>query len=94
MDPTPREDQAREYVQALRGFYVHVAIYLTANVVLFLLDLFTPGGPWFMWPLFGWGVAVAINGVAVLTSGRFFGPDWENRKLAKLREHEAAAGHR
>lgn len=94
MNQSPSEDQAREYVRALRGFYVHLTIYLTANLLLFILDMLTPGGPWFMWPLFGWGIAVAMNGVAVLTSGRLLGPDWENRKVAKIREHEAAAGHR
>lgn len=86
------DDQLREYVEALRGFYVHLAIYLVVNLMLFLIDMLTPGGPWFFWPLFGWGIAVLINAVAVFMTGRVFGADWMNRKVDALRARAAHSG--
>lgn len=90
--PMHTDQQLREYVEALRGFYVHLAIYLVVNLMLFLIDMVTPGGPWFYWPLFGWGIAVLINAVAVFMSGRVFGPEWMNRKVDALRSRAAHAG--
>ena len=86
-------DPAREYVRALRGFYLHLATYLIANLMLFVLDVLTPGGPWFYRPLLIWGIAVALNGVTVFMSGRFFDAEWENRKVEKLHGRGAHAGH-
>jgi hypothetical protein len=93
METTTREEQTRKYVRDLRDFYVHVTIYLTVNVMLFAIDMLTPRGPWFYWPLLLWGVGVAANGGAVLASRRFFVTDWEERKVAKLRAREAHAKH-
>jgi len=40
-----------------------------------------------------WGIAVALNGVTVFMSGRFFDAEWENRKVEKLHGRGAHAGH-
>lgn len=42
-------------------FYEHLRSYIIVNIVLFALDLFTSGGVWFFWPLFGWGIGVAFD---------------------------------
>ena len=88
---TPTQDPAREYVNQLKGFYVHLVIYIAVSVMLFLFDWLTPGGPWFYWPVLGWGVAVVINAVAVFVSGHFFGASWENRKLDEYRRRGGGA---
>lgn len=89
---TTTTDPTRAYVRALRDFYQHLAIYLVVNVMLFVIDAVTPGGPWFYWPLLFWGIAVAINGVTVLMSWRVLGADWEERKVNELRQRAAHAG--
>lgn len=89
---TPAEDPARAYVTQLRGFYIHLAIYAAVSGMLFLFDWLTPGGPWFYWPVLGWGVAVGINAVAVFISGHFFGASWENHKLEEYRRRARSAG--
>ena len=80
------DEQAREYVRALRGFYTHAIVYVVVNVMLFAMDMATPGGPWFFWPLLGWGVGLGVNAVALVAMRRF-GASWENRKLAELGHH-------
>lgn len=82
-------DPTRKYVRELRDFYTHLSIWLVVSVLLFVIDALTPGGPWFYWPVLIWGVAVAINAVSVFFTGRFLGPDWEQRKVDSLRARGA-----
>ena len=72
--------QARRRLRARRDLYQHAAIYAVVNLMLFLLDFLTPGGPWFFWPLFGWGIGLASHTVAVV-----FDELWDGRE----REEEA-----
>jgi hypothetical protein len=56
---------------ALRAFYIHLAIYAVANLILMGLNLWrapAEGEPreyWFVWPLAGWGIGVAAHGLAL-----------------------------
>ena len=78
-------DPTRKFVRDLRDFYIHLSIWLVVSALLFVIDMLTPGGPWFYWPVLMWGVAVAINAVSLFLSGRLLGPDWEERKVGELR---------
>ncbi|MCX6062993.1 MAG: 2TM domain-containing protein [Caldiserica bacterium] len=79
--------KARDRVQELKGFYAHVAMYLLANVALAVLNLATlkknDGIVWFIWPLIGWGIALAVHAISVFGIGRFLGKDWERRQIQK-----------
>jgi hypothetical protein len=86
MDDARANDTERQYVNALRGFYGHLTMYIVVGIFLAAIDWLTPGAPWFYWPLFGWGIGVVMHGVGLLISNRFFGPDWEARKLASLEQ--------
>ena len=46
----------------------------------------SPDGLWFFWPLMGWGIAVALHALRVFGAGRWFGADWEERKIDELME--------
>ena len=49
-----------------RVFQVHGAAWFAVNAFLFMIWLVTGAGfPWFLFPLFGWGIAVAIHATAV-----------------------------
>ncbi|MEM9624288.1 MAG: 2TM domain-containing protein [Pseudomonadota bacterium] len=75
------EEQARERIEELKGFYAHLAAYVAVNVCLVLLNLITsPGYLWFFFPLFGWGIGLAIHAVNVFWTGN----EWEARKLEEL----------
>ena len=74
----------RRRVSELRDFYIHATIYAAVNATLLAIDLLTPGGPWFWWPLLGWGVGLFSHAVSVFGAGRLWGPEWEQRKTAEI----------
>jgi hypothetical protein len=64
-------DQANEVAKAVRrvnarlALYIHLAIYVAVNLLLLLINLLTsPGYLWFLWPLLGWGLGIAIHALA------------------------------
>ena len=77
--------RAQKVVQARRGLYGHAMVYAIVNTALFVLDQLTPGGPWFYWPLIGWGIALVINAVVVVT-GLTPGSEAEERAIRRYLE--------
>ncbi|MDF3831545.1 2TM domain-containing protein [Cupriavidus basilensis] len=101
----PSDDQAgpeaqaywRAYrlVKALRGWYIHLAVYLCVNAFLWLRYFFLPAQNWsrhhldggWPWPLattLAWGLALSLHGLSVRfrLSGR--GREWEERKIREF----------
>ncbi len=86
MDPTleshPLYAEAREHVRELRGFYGHALAYVFVIGSLALMNFATtPDHWWVQWPAFGWGLGLAIHALTTFTRGRFFGRDWEERRI-------------
>ena len=74
------------------GFYVHLVVYVVVNAFLVLLWYFmnpemVAGIPWFIYPLFGWGIGLVAHGVYTFYSDG--GTGWEDsmteRELEKLK---------
>jgi 2TM domain-containing protein len=90
MDSDEDYRRARRRVKSIRGFYIHLMIYVGVMILLFAINAVTPGPWWALFPLLGWGVGVAAHGAAVFGLVGFLGPDWEERKIreqmAKERE--------
>ncbi len=81
--------RAKKRVEALKGFYIHLGVYVLVNLFLFLLNIITaPDHLWFFWPLLGWGIAIVAHGFSVFGSGRLFGAEWEERKIKEIMEKE------
>ena len=58
--------KARQRAEAKYGFFVHAAVYAAVMALLVVINLVTsPGTVWFIWPLLGWGFAVALHGMRV-----------------------------
>ena len=61
-----RRENALKRIKAKRDFRNHVAIYLIVNAMLVVIWAASGGGYfWPIWPLAGWGVAVALNAYTV-----------------------------
>lgn len=92
MDPIPsemRQREARRYVKALREFYGLVLLSLGAIAVTGVVNLVTsPGRWWFLWVVFGMGVAVLYSGLRVFGRSRHFGADWEARQIQRYLERD------
>ena len=56
-------EEARKKWKGYRrsGFNPHLWSYIIIMVALFLIDIFSPGGWWFQWPLLGWGIGLAFH---------------------------------
>jgi hypothetical protein len=82
--------RAKKRVEALRGFYIHLIVYVIVNLFLFLLNIMTsPDVLWFYWPLLGWGIAIVVHAISVFWGfDRPFGADWEAKKVREIMEKE------
>ena len=83
------EQRARERVGEIKGFYHHLTVYLVVNAILFLIDIFSGGGTWFFWPLFGWGIVVAIQGLNLFHVLPWSSKEWEERKVRELMANDS-----
>jgi hypothetical protein len=66
-------EEAKKRVEAKRGFFTHLAVYVIVNIMLVLIWAFADGGreyPWFLWPLGGWGIGVLFHFLGVFVFGR------------------------
>jgi hypothetical protein len=88
-DQDIKYQQAKERVSALRGLYIHLIVYIVINLLLFLINMiFSPATLWFIWPLLGWGIAIALHAFFVFGQSRVLGADWEEKKIQEIMEAE------
>ena len=81
-----QQQRADEYVQSLKGFYVHIGVYVITNIFLFCLNLIlTPHEWWFQYALFCWIVGLAIHAFTVFNR---FGHTWEQRQRERFLRKE------
>jgi hypothetical protein len=80
---------AKKRVEALRGFYVHLGVYVVVNLLLFFINMIaSPDRLWFFWPLTGWGIGFVIHALSVFGFVPRLGADWEERKIREFMESE------
>lgn len=83
----PRSREARRYVKALREFYGLLLLSVAVIAVTGIVNVLTsPGRWWFLWVVFGMGVAVLFSGLRVFGRSRYFGADWEARQIQRYLE--------
>ena len=81
--------KAKERVEAIKGFYIHLIVYTVVNLILFSINMIvSPANLWFFWPLIGWGIGLAMHVLSVYGFGRWFSADWEERKIREIMEKE------
>ncbi len=83
------ERLARKRAGAKLGWYVHALVFACVNAGLALIS-WSSGRPWFIYPLAGWGLGLAIHGLAVWV---FAGGSGLHERLlqaerARLRAHK------
>ncbi|MEZ4662331.1 MAG: 2TM domain-containing protein [Caldilineaceae bacterium] len=66
MNKQKAHERIEKRVEEKLGFYTHLAVYILVNGLLIAINLITsPETYWFIWPLIGWGIAVAIHALGV-----------------------------
>jgi hypothetical protein len=81
MEQNQKLIQAQQRVAKLKGFYGHLSVYLAVMTLLFAVNSLSPGPWWVQWPLIGWGIGVTLHALTVFGLDRFWGPDWEQKKI-------------
>ena len=71
MNDQSQKAQAIRRVNARLALYVHLAVYVAVNALLIVINLATSTGYlWFWWPLFGWGLGLALHALALIAIPR------------------------
>ncbi len=78
-------EKAKKRVKDIKEFWSHLAWYIGICIFLTMIDIVTGGGiNWAYWVYFGWGIGVVAHAFNVYGPERFFGKDWEERKIQEL----------
>jgi hypothetical protein len=83
---TDRESVARAQrrIAALKGFYVHLFVFVSVLIALLVLNAVTGAGWWVQWVFFGWGIGVAAHAMATFWRTPRFMAQWEKKKLRQM----------
>lgn len=70
MDQTDTYERARDRAEAKYQFYIHAAVYVVVMIFLVVINMLTsPDTAWSIWPLVGWGLALALHAARVFLMG-------------------------
>ena len=84
--------RAKKKVDAIIGFYWHLAVYIIINLFLIILigvnssQGFSGFGP-YATAVF-WGIGLVFHFLGVFGTNFFFGKNWENKKIEEFMEKE------
>lgn len=94
-NPDIRYDLAYKKVKRMKGFYVHVVVYVLVNSFLLILSFNKSEvgvenfWRWQTWnTVFFWGIGLIAHGVSVFGGYLIFNKDWEERKIRELIEKD------
>ncbi|RDK87138.1 2TM domain-containing protein [Marinirhabdus gelatinilytica] len=84
-----RMERAKEYVEKLKGFYIHLTIYCIFIPVFIWLNYRSNAGfPWAIFPIVGWGFGVMGHASETFDWNPFFNKSWEERKIKQFMDDE------
>ena len=85
LTPDEIDRLARKRAGAKLGWYTHAVVFTLVNLLLLSLSSYGFGHrPWSVFPLLGWGLGLALHGIAVFALGG--GSSLRERMVQKERE--------
>jgi hypothetical protein len=78
--------RAKRQVAAIKGFYIHLFVFVVVMATLLAINLATTGIWWVQWPFFGWGIGVLAHALAVFGRMPRVIQKWEARKIQELKD--------
>lgn len=95
VNPDERYNLAYKRVKRIKGFYVHLLVYVLVNLFIiassYKENLFN-SGVFFRWETFStalfWGIGLLAHGLSVFGDILFFGKNWEERKIQEFMDKE------
>jgi fatty acid desaturase len=83
-DDAARLARAKRRVAAIKGFYIHLAVFTLVLLGLLAIDLATGRRWWVHWVFLGWGIGIVAHAIAVFGGLPQAVADWEERKIKEL----------
>ena len=90
-----RYNVAFKRVKRIKGFYVHLLVYLLVNAYGIFGDYFgnrSENEIFWSWATFStaffWGIGLFAHGMSVFGRNIFFGDNWEEKKIQELIEKD------
>ncbi len=77
--------RARQKVAAIKGFYIHLAVFVPVLALLLAINVATGREWWVHWPLLGWGIGIVAHAAAVFGRSPGVVSNWETRKIAEVK---------
>ncbi|KIA85590.1 2TM domain-containing protein [Flavobacterium sp. AED] len=94
-NPDERYNLAYKRVKRIKGFYVHLLVYIGVNVFLIIgsnNESISSNHLFWSWETFStalfWGIGLIAHGLSVFGRNIFFGANWEEKKIQELMEKE------
>ena len=79
-----QEAIAFKRARRMRGYYLHLMIYLATNAGCIAINLFTsPHTLWFVGLTLFWGVGLVVHALRIFVFDRVFGSRWERAYVEK-----------
>ncbi|RUA12058.1 MAG: hypothetical protein DSY82_02235 [Flavobacteriia bacterium] len=84
--------RAKKHVKEVKGFYIHLAVYLLVNAYIFFNSMrhmhFEDIGFWMFSPGFFWGIGLIFHAYGVFGKNLLFSKEWEERKIREFMEKD------
>ncbi|HEV8690917.1 MAG TPA: 2TM domain-containing protein [Ideonella sp.] len=77
---------ARRRVGMKIGFFIHAFVFTAVNLGLYAINSATGGPPWSRFPLWGWGLGLAIHGLVTFMALSGWRERMVASEAARLRE--------
>ena len=75
---------AERDVDAIKGFYIHLTVFVLVIALLLAINVATGPDWWVQWPFLGWGVGVIAHAFAVFGRLPAAMARWEKRKIDEV----------
>lgn len=87
--------RAKKKVKAIKGFYVHLTVYLLVNAFLIITRAFSDGDGWnefWQWQTYNtaifWGIGIVFHAFNVFGMNFLLGSNWEERKIKDIMDKD------
>jgi len=86
--------RAKKKIKSIKGFYVHLTVYLLVNAFLLIARALSGGGWEVFWEfnsystILFWGIGLAFHAFGVFGMDFILGKSWEDRKIKELMDKD------
>jgi len=86
--------RAKNRVKSIKGFYIHLSVYLLVNLFLIMSSAIADDGWNAFWEwqsystAFFWGIGLAFHAFKVFGLFGILGSNWEDRKIKELMDRD------